>query len=499
MTDAQPQAQDQAASSRRSFLKRGAAAVAATAVGIGGPTALASLGASEEPRSVPNAQSVPIGPYVAQNTNSPIVVVIIDDWMNYRALDRYLPNWPRTSNLDPWTRSYARENLWFMNAHCASTSCGSSRPPLWWGIAPHESGIYNNQQADDWLTSPVYAGKRSVIGQLKDAGWDTRGFGKVFHSNLIEKHDPGCWTEFTPHVWLNKEQAEVGGEYSDYRSNSLLSFGSLNSGPELMPDHEVVNAAIRFIKGMGDGDAAFVGIKKPHVPLRVPTRFFDAIDPSEIVLPEWNSIRVTGEARDFLQAAQHADMKGIRDSGEWRLLVHSYLAAVKYADYEFGRVIRSVPANARVILTSDHGFALGERGALTKKTVWDQSTAVPLVIGGTGLNYRVDTAVSLLDVPSTIQDFAGLPVQKESLMSIATRPMDTSRAVVTTYRTPNWAGSRIASSVRQGDYQLIVYQDGTEELYDVKDDPEELVNLADDFWNREQRNLLYQSIPTSYV
>jgi len=471
--------------------------VTATAAAIAVPTVLRSMASDDQ--TAPTDIGVIRSAAVEQDISSPIVVIVIDDWMNYRALDRYFRGWPRNSSLDPWTRSYARDNLWFMNAHCASTSCGSSRPPMLWGISPHESGIYNNQHADEWITSPAYAGRRSAIGQLKDAGWDTRGFGKIFHSNFVDKHDPNCWTEYTPHVWKNSEQAEVGGVYSNYRSNSLLSFGYLNAGPELMPDHEVVNAAIRFIDGMGEGAAAFVGIKKPHVPLRVPKRFFDAIDPSEIVLPEWDSIEISREARDFLQAAQHADMRGIRDAGEWRLLVHSYLAAVKYADYEFGRVIRSVPSNARVILTSDHGFALGERGALTKKTVWDQSTAIPLVIGGTGARGKVRTAVSLLDIPSTIQGFAGLPVQNESLVAIASRPTDESRAVVTTYQTPKWAGSRIASSVRRGDYQLIVYQDGTEELYDVKDDPQELVNLAADFETQSLKEALYQSLPASYA
>ena len=434
-----------------------------------------------------------------QATNQPIVVIIIDDWMPYRAIDRYFSGWPRKSSVDPWTRSYARENLWFMNAHCSSTSCGSSRPGMLWGIPAHESGIYNNQHADKWLTSPVFADRRSIVGQLKDAGWDTRGFGKVFHSNFVDKHDPNCWTEYTPHVWKNAEQAEVGGEYSDYRSSSLLAFGPLNGGVELMPDHEVVNAAIRFIDGMDEGDAAFVGIKKPHVPLRVPQRFYDAIDPSEIVLPEWDSIRITGDARRFLQAAQHKDMQGIRDAGEWRFLIHSYLAAVRYADYEFGRVIRAVPSNARVIVTSDHGFALGERGALTKKTVWDQSTAVPLVLGGVGMQGKVHTAVSLLDIPSTLQGFAGLPLQNESVVTIASRPTDDTRAVVTTYQTPTWAKSRIASSVRQGHHQLIVYQDGSEELYNLKNDPQELRNLADGNGVQALKDDLHKSLPASYA
>lgn len=468
--------------SRRTLIKAGAAAAVAGAVGV---PAFNILRSSDEP--------------ILEGSDDPIVFIIIDDWMSFASLDRYVPTLPEDMAIDRWTRQYAQENLWFRNAHTPSTACASARPAMLWGIPPHESGVYNNQDRDKWRTSPAYAGKPSIVREMREAGWNTHGFGKIFHPNFVEEHEPNCWDSYQPHVWLNAEQREAGGNFSDYRSRSLIAFGPLDATAELMPDHAVANGAIEFLRTMGQRDIAFIGLRKPHVPLRVPQEFYDQIDADGIVFPESGDHPVTGVARFFLQNAQSKDIEGIREAGEWRDLIHSYLAAVRYADYEFGRIIREVPASARVILTSDHGFALGERGAFAKTTLWDQSTAVPLVVGGIGQKAEVRTAVSLLDIPSTIQGFAGLPVQNESLVSIAERPNDDTRAVVTTYRTVKWAQSRLGSAVRRGDYQLIVYDNGVEEMYDVRDDPWELENIADLPEMSEIKRELYEHMPSSYA
>ena len=56
--------------------------------------------------------------------------------------------------------------------------------------------------------------------------------------------------------------------------------------------------------------------------------------------------------------------------------------------------------NTIVVLTSDHGFHMGEKDYLYKNSLWEESTRVPLIIRAPGISTpgKVDRAVSLIDI-----------------------------------------------------------------------------------------------------
>jgi len=393
----------------------------------------------------------------------PLVFVIVDDLASFTDIDQWLipRSDGRKSAPNPWMSGFARKNTNFVNAHTASPACGSSRPAMLWGVPPHVSGIMTHAQAGDWAASPALQG-RSIIGRLRDAGWNTHGFGKIFHSEQIDGM-PDCWTSFTPHVSDNDWHDKFGNGFAP-------GFGQIGphgptywAGPDQLPDHAMVGSAIRAMRSGGPGDAFFVGISKPHVGLEIPQRFHNAIDPDEIVLPAVGPT-LTGDALAFQQGAFGPDMQGIVDTGQQRQLIASYLAAVKFADFQFMRIMTSLPPNSTVILTSDHGFALGERMAFSKQTLWSQSTKIPLVVSGPAR--KVWTATSALDVHETIADICGLGSSGgDSLRAIAGRPYDDSRAVLTSYEGPARVGSPVGHAVQQGGHHYIAYGDGSHELH----------------------------------
>ena len=100
---------------------------------------------------------------------------------------------------------------------------------------------------------------------------------------------------------------------------------------------------------------------------------------------------------------------------EWKPLVQSYLACVSFVDHQVGKLLDALdnsPAkdNTLIILYSDHGFHLGEKERWAKRSLWEDSTRVPLIVPAPGwLKARfAHKPVQLLDVYPTLLELAGL-------------------------------------------------------------------------------------------
>ena len=154
-------------------------------------------------------------------------------------------------------------------------------------------------------------------------------------------------------------------------------------------------------------------------------------------------------------------------------------------DSQIGRVLDALDATGRdhetvVVLWSDHGWHLGEKGITGKNSLWERSTRVPLVIAGPGVSAGVSCTrpAELLDLYPTLIELCGLTprhgLEGHSLVpqlkdANAPRPWP----AITTH-------NRGSHSVRSERWRYIRYADGTEELYDHRDDPHEWKNLAND-------------------
>jgi arylsulfatase A-like enzyme len=134
-----------------------------------------------------------------------------------------------------------------------------------------------------------------------------------------------------------------------------------------------------------------------------------------------------------------------------------------------------------VVLWSDHGWHLGEKGHWHKSTLWENSTRVPFVIKAPGTTVAGKTSprpVSLIDLFPTLAQLCGLrpPVGLSGadltpLLQDPTAPW--ARPAVIEYLEGN-------AAVRSERFRLIRYRDGTEELYDHVSDRHEWHNLAAD-------------------
>jgi arylsulfatase A-like enzyme len=229
-----------------------------------------------------------------------------------------------------------------------------------------------------------------------------------------------------------------------------------------------------------------VGMYSPHYPNYAPEKFFDLYERDSIQLPIYKEddlddlpahirIRMLGRYKQHQELEKYGALKDA---------IQGYLASISFADSMLGRVMESLNSskykdNTIIIFWSDQGFHHGEKGHWGKKTLWQRTSHVPFIWAGKGIasNEEVESTVSLIDMFPTLAALChletGRPLEGVSLAPSLRNPSGTKdRHVLLPYSEQN------AYSIINKDWRYIHYSDGTEELYNVQEDPHEWENLA---------------------
>lgn len=192
-----------------------------------------------------------------------------------------------------------------------------------------------------------------------------------------------------------------------------------------------------------------------------------------------------------------------------RLLKHGYLASVSYIDSQVGRLLaalteQGLDKNTIVVLWGDHGWKLGEHNSWCKMTNFEIDTRVPLIVRapGRGENGKqCDRLVEFVDLYPTLCDLANVPKRDElegtsfaPLLSDSSQPWK--KAVFSQFlREGIWIApdgvEYMGRCVRTERYRYVEWKKRdsddlqARELYDLKLDPEENNNIADQPENLE--------------
>jgi arylsulfatase A-like enzyme len=194
--------------------------------------------------------------------------------------------------------------------------------------------------------------------------------------------------------------------------------------------------------------------------------------------------------------------------------IAGYFGMVKRLDEAFGRLVdalKSLDLLEKTILlfTSDHGSHFKTRNAEYKRSCHDASVRIPAMLSGPGFESggRISQLVSLVDLPPTLLDAAGLPVptsmEGRSILPLLTREpaawpeevfiqiseSQVGRAV----RTARWKYSVIAPD-KQGWVDIASDHYVEDALYDLQADPYELTNLIGLASHQETAHILHQRL-----
>ncbi len=290
-----------------------------------------------------------------------------------------------------------------------------------------------------------------------------------------------------------------------------------------MPDERLAEWVEDFLAqrpAAGDNRPFFlnVGINRPHEPLVAPDKYFDMFPLDEIELAPGIKEGDLDDCAEFLYRDFARNMKStyhgfnffknVNSNNALKLWTQAYLACVAYADDMIGRMLTALENspyrdNTMVVITSDHGYHMGEKDYLFKNSAWERTARIPLVIAGPGVAAGAEcySPVSLIDIYPTMIEYAGLPqnphshniMDGHSLMPLLHNPQQELWAgpdVSLTMRSGQNLGNYDAFmpgfdkpqgqiySVRSKYYRYIICPDGGEELYYHPTDPYEWVNLA---------------------
>ncbi len=150
---------------------------------------------------------------------------------------------------------------------------------------------------------------------------------------------------------------------------------------------------------------------------------------------------------------------------------------------------------------SDHGYHHGEKGDWGKHTLWERTSNVPFIWAGPGVTEgaTTDVTASLIDMYPTLVEMCGLakPHQRLEGESLAATLSNPSAAADRNVFLPHMNPGEYAIINR--DWRYIRYGEDGEELYNLREDPNEWHNLASDDKYADVKAELRKSAPKSFA
>ena len=310
------------------------------------------------------------------------------------------------------------------------------------------------------------------------------------------------YTTFGTGKWHNKEESflrgfEKGkavffGGMSDHTKVPIVDLsrtGELinNRVGQKFSSELFVNAAVEFLENYKQDKPffAYVAFTAPHDPRNPPVKYRRMYYKNRPPLPKnfvpqhpFDNGHMVG--RDESLAAWPRTENVVRDQ------LAEYYGLITHLDEQVGRVLRALKRSAHaentiVIYAADHGLALGSHGLLGKQSIYEHSMGCPLIFAGPGIPKDTSTQAFsyLLDIYPTVCSLTGIPgpasIEGKNLRPIWEGKADKVRDSVFL------SFSKVQRSVRDERWKLIRYpQINHTLLFDLKNDPDELHNLADD-------------------
>jgi arylsulfatase A-like enzyme len=381
----------------------------------------------------------------------------------------------KTPNID----RVAKMGTLFNNAHCQSPVCNPSRASMMTGRYPHTSGVYF--LSPDLKEAPVLKNLKTMPEVFADHGYKTMAAGKIYHTR-----DHRFFQNYKPTGGFGPRPKK---KISQPHGHPLWDWGIFPDDDNVMPDMKCAKWAVDQLSQKHDKPFFMgVGFYRPHVPMFATKKWFDMHPKDKIKLPAVPS----DDLKDLSQYAidltnlEHVSPthKWVTGAGQWEHAVQSYLASVTFADHCLGLVLDALEKSAHsdntiIAVFSDHGFHLGEKERWAKRSLWEDGTRVPVVVVAPGHKaaQKTNRPAELLDIFPTLLELAGLPKDEtqegQSLVPLMKNPQrEWKHPAITSFGLGNY-------SIRSTHFRFIQYFDGSQELYDLRNDPHEWKNLID--------------------
>ena len=421
-------------------------------------------------------------------TNRPNILLIMSDQHRYDCVGRANDYPVETPNID----KLASQGMWFEHAYTPIPLCCPTRQAFLAGKRPEALGCHWNYDQNIKIP-PLDPGEYSWPRDLKQAGYRSAYIGK-WHVN--PEHGP---TEYGYDEHIGER---LYGAYRNKLFPDVKYKDPFMGEPDPIPlehsrTHWQSDRAIELIERYTEAGSPWhirLEFTEPHLPCRPAGRFATMYDPDRI--PKWRSFDDDFEGKPYVQKQQLYNW-GIEDYTweDWAPIVARYYGIISQLDDAIGRVLDKldqlgIADNTIVIYISDHGDMCGGHRMMDKHYImYDDVVRVPLVIRWPGIvepgSVCSEFVYNSLDLPPTILDLLGLDPTKivhgRSFLQLlkGQQVSDWRNCVVSTYNGQQF-GLYTQRMLRTREWKYVWNTTDVDELYDLRNDPDELVNRIHD-------------------
>jgi choline-sulfatase len=393
----------------------------------------------------------------------------------------------KTPNID----RLAERGVLFENAHNQYPLCGPSRASFMTGMYTNQTKITNNNMnLRNSVPDVITLGQR-----FRQHGYQSVRIGKIFHYDnpsaigTSGNDDIYSWDQTVNPYGRDKIEEYKINTLTPRRYGGTLSWLAADGTDEQQTDGIGASEAINKLDNFAKSNTPFfmaVGFFRPHTPFVAPKKYFDLYSREKIKIPEIPS--------DYLSTLPDPAVKSIRvkknqlnlEKERAKEIKEAYFATISFVDAQVGRLLDQLEAsgldkNTVIVFTSDHGYHMGEHGHWQKQTLFENATRIPLIISApNSLNNGgiSSSPVELIDLYPTLMDLTNINTPKHVVGKSLEPLMKNVHASIRGSALTRW---RNGYSIKTKRYRLTKWGSNGElgyELYDHKNDKNELINLA---------------------
>lgn len=408
----------------------------------------------------------------------------------------------------------AQEGTRFTQCYTPTAICTPARATLLTGLLPFRHQLVANYERNVAYREELDPDTMPFSRNLHDAGYRVGLIGK-WHVGLHRGpedygfeglHYPG-WGNPVHHpdyeAYLAerglppfKLKTEVRGAFPNGRAGNPLA-GILDQPVEATFEYYLAERTIErlqsYAKGYHTAGTPFYLACHwfgPHLPYLVPEAYYHRYDPSTIPLPPSIAETFAGKPRVQRSYSDHWTFDSF-SLEQWREIIAAYWGYVTLIDEQVQRIIQAVHDaglwdNTTIMFSTDHGaFAGAHRMEDKGPAMYDDIYRIPLIIRTPGApKGQLDTHfTSLMDCTPTFLDLASVAVPAHfdgvSLLPLihGNAPQNWRQEITAEFHGHHFPYPQ--RMIRTERYKLVVNPVDVNELYDLQEDPYELLNRYD--------------------
>lgn len=409
------------------------------------------------------------------------VLFIISDDLKASVLGCYGDEFCQTPNID----RLASQGMVFHRAYCQGTWCAPSRQSFM--FSRYQSGGEINM-GENFQNHGFHSARVGKIYHMRVPGDIIAGTNGIdvastwterFNSTGLEAHTPGDYACLN----LNEFTTELANRQSTMMPHRPYVTVQTEGDGSDQPDFKSADKAIEILQQRQAAGKPFflaVGLVRPHYPMVAPKKYFD--------LYPWEKIQLPAEEAndlDDIPKLGRGQLSSINQMGDFpdnrKRMWAGYYASVTFMDEQLGKIVDELERlglrdSTAIVFTSDHGYHLGEHEFWQKSNLHEEVVRVPLIVSAPGMAAgETDSLAELVDLYPTFADLVDIKVpdsvQGKSLLPVLSDPSQTVRDSALSLNK--------GFGLRSSSWAYMVYQDGTEELYNMDSDPKQFTNLAE--------------------